>query len=1062
MECRQKMPGKSSTLVLPIATGLISLQLALPAIAVQCPDGILPGDCVAKDLQPTGTEVLNGPSACTIGETISLDLRVKFENGGGANTRYSVGFFVGDNGEPPLGGSSCTFDSLQPVGPPIDLTGGSGGFENLNPGPNDFCGDISKDDPTYKDIALTQVLCKDDDGDGQVDIGYVLSWANNGNQEQCLDPLDPLEFYPDPPKCQAELEYDLPIDVELPPSISVGKGVSPSTVREPGGPIDISFTIINTSPDITDPVTITSIVDVPLGDLSNATSCTLPFTLARGQSAVCTYSTTVSGVEGDVLPDTVTVTGEDDEGNQVTAVDTASVEIIGGVTPPQPGDLRLQKTAVPNQVFEPGGNVTYRVLLDNVSETGLVVSSLIDDIYGDLNGRGTCQTPIVLAGENTLYMCSFTESVTGQPGDVITDVITATASDQLPAKTALTASDDASVTIVDLQSDLEVTKIPSPATVLEPGRNVTFTLFIQNKSAADTIAVDSVVDSITGDVSSICGVPFTLAPGEIQTCSYVDSVTGNAGDFVTNVVEVTGIDDDGAPNFDSTAATVTIVGALPSITVRKLALPPVALETGSDVTYVVSIHNTSSSTDPVTIDTIVDQLAANAGGTVRDLEPECGPLPLVLPADARHICSFTATVDGTMTTPANSDLVDTVTVSGFDDDAFPVSGEDSATVVFVNPIPVQPELIVSKTASPVEVVEPGGNVTYALIVANAGPAGAATLTITDLNDSPYGSLNAAADCGAIIGTALAVGETASCSFVRLASGAVDQVITDTVTATATYFAGAATLTAQASASVLITGLPASLSVVKTASPVALLEPGGDVTFEFTIDNTSLRDSIELRSVIDSIYGDIEGRGDCSFNRTLIAQESYSCSFIANVSGSGGTQELNTVVVIGEDDDGNEVQASDQASVSIIDQAAQIAASKQASPPSLPEGGGAVNFTFSVENTSVADSLTVNTLYDDVLGDLNGQGSCSVPQPLAPGDSYSCAVTETLAGSAGDTHLNELSVTGVSDAGDQVSATASAVVQFLGVLRAVPGIGGIGLAVLCLALLGLVRRYYLKR
>lgn len=1031
---------------------LALLCVIQPAHTAQCPDDIEAGDCVANDLQPTGTQIINGPDACTIGETISLDLRVLFENGGGANERYSVGFFVGDNGDPPIGGASCTFDSLQPVGAPIDLTGGSGGFLELN---GDACGDISKSDPTYKDIALNNVACVDNNGDGNVDIGYVLSWANNGNQENCTNPLDPAQFQPDPPKCQAELEYDLPIEVELPPSIQVGKGVQPSTLREPGGDVTITFTIVNTSPSINDPVTITSITDVPLGDLTNSTSCTLPFTLAPGATRQCTYTTTVTGVAGDIFPDTVTVTGEDDEGNVATDDDSAQVEIIDATEPPQPGDLKIQKYAIPTQLYEPGGKFTYLILLDNVSETSILVDYLNDDIYGNLDGEGTCQLPISLEGANSIYLCEFARDFFGSPGDSQTNVVTARGSDATPLRTVLEASDDATVFIRDRRSDLEVTKIANPETIAEPGQDVTYTLYIQNASSVDSLRVDRVADSLAGTLGVQCGVPFTLAPGEIKTCSFVDTVIGNAGDFVTNTAIATGIDDDGLPVFDDDSATVRIVGAPSSLEVTKLALPPLAAEVGSDVTYLVVIENTSSLTDPVTITSLIDEIQDNAG-TVRDVSSTCAPpLPQTIPAGGSLTCSYTQTVDGSMTTPVNDPLINVVTASGVDDDGQAVTGSDDAEVRFVAVAPARPELDLSKTASPVSMPEPGGDVTFTVLVANTGDPGAPDITITSLDDDIYGDLSAPADCGNIIGQVLAAGESASCDFVRPVTGSPSDPgnpFVDIVTVEATFVGGSAPLVASDTASVEIIDLPGTLSIVKTASPTTLIEPGGEVTFDFVLTNTSAVDAITLTSVTDSIYGDLNSYPNCDFNRTLAPGESYSCDFTILVSGSGGAEEVNTVTAIGQDDDGIEVQATDQATVDITDNLPDILARKWATPRILPDGGGPVVFNFQVRNTSSADTLTIDTLMDSIYGDLNNQGDCTLPQQLAPGETYRCSLTEQVQGASGEQHLNTVTANGTSDDGVPVTASASARVVIIEIVAGIPVMGRIALMVLAVSLL----------
>jgi len=1040
-----RIPAFSSWASLAVA--LLLFSFVTIALAAQCPDNIDVDDCVSNDLQPTGTVIVNGPSACTLGETIALDLQIQFDNGGGANQRYSVGIFVGDNGQLPIGGSSCTFDSLRPVGGAIDLTGGAGGFLELN---GDACGDVSTSDPTYKNIHLDKVLCQDNNGDGLVDIGYVLSWANNGNKEVCTDPLDPAQFLPAPPKCQAELEYDLPIVVELPPSIYVGKGANPSAIRAPGGLVKFVFTILNTSASPTDPVTITSIVDVPFGDLTNKTQCKLPVTLARGERISCVYTTEITGKKGEIFSDTMTVTGEDDEGNVVTGVDSAQVTIIGDAEPPQPGDLRLVKTAIPSLVYEPGGDVKYGVLIDDVSETGLIVTSLEDDIYGDLDGAGSCGLPIELAGDESLYTCSFVETVSGQPGDTIADTVTAEGMDLLPIRTALSAHDDATVTIINRRSDLEVTKVANPSVVIETGEDVTYKIYIQNASSADTIEVQQVTDTRAGDLTASCGAPITLAPGEFASCEFSDFVSGNAGGYVTNVVVAQGVDDDGQANLDQAAATVRIVGAPPSLEVTKLALPPLALEAGSNVTYLVVVQNTSGDLDPVTVTGLVDTVADDVG-TVRDLAATCG-LPTTLQPGERLVCKYTVAVNGSMTTPDNSDLVNTVTVTGVDDEGSVATGSDDAKVSFIAALPSAPALSLVKSAAPTSLPAPGGDVTYTVLVANSGDAGP-VITITSLVDAPFGDLAGLGNCGALIGASLAAGESAECSYTIAVSGNDGDVIPDTVDGEATYSIGPVTNTLQASDSAEVEILRPSLgmNIVKTATPTTVREPGGDVTFAFTVTNTSPAETLSLTSVTDSVYGDLSGKGSCDFVRDLAAGEDYSCSFTATVGGDGGDQEVNTVVAVAQSAANIEVRATSQASVTILDTPSSISMTKRANPGVLPPGDGVVSFTFTVTNTGV-DTVTVSSLIDSVYGNLDGQGDCSAPQVLAPGASYQCSIDAQVNGDESTPHLNVVTARGLDDGGVPVSASASALVRFMYSLREVPVAGQLAMALLALVML----------
>ncbi len=62
--------------------------------------------------------------------------------------------------------------------------------------------------------------------------------------------------------------------------------------------------------------------------------------------------------------------------------------------------------------------------------------------------------------------------------------------------------------------------------------------------------------------------------------------------------------------------------------------------------------------------------------------------------------------------------------------------------------------------------------------------------------------------------------------------------------------------------------------------------------------------------------------------------------------------------------------------------------------------GTVSNKVRVQNTYLDRSVTVTALNDERMGNLNGSGSCALPQTLAPGEMYSCTTaTETISGVA---------------------------------------------------------------
>lgn len=90
----------------------------------------------------------------------------------------------------------------------------------------------------------------------------------------------------------------------------------------------------------------------------------------------------------------------------------------------------------------------------------------------------------------------------------------------------------------------------------------------------------------------------------------------------------------------------------------------------------------------------------------------------------------------------------------------------------------------------------------------------------------------------------------------------------------------------------------------------------------------------------------------------------------------------------------------------------------------------MTFTFVVRNLSSTEPSAVDGLVDDVYGDLNGQGSCSFPQTLAPGATYTCSVTEYVASPGSGLHENVVTLSWTDDGGASRTSQSDAQVPIL--------------------------------
>jgi uncharacterized repeat protein (TIGR01451 family) len=376
---------------------------------------------------------------------------------------------------------------------------------------------------------------------------------------------------------------------------------------------------------------------------------------------------------------------------------------------------------------------------------------------------------------------------------------------------------------------------------------------------------------------------------------------------------------------------------------------------------------------------------------------------------------------------------------------------------FTVPIKVPPAVLkVTKTASPAAHPEPGGTTTYTVTVTNVGIDPNNPVTLDSLIDIPYGDITmkqgdiTRTDCsvpqsipsddGNIGGI-----DTYTCTFDAAVTGNAGDMVRDDITASATDARGN-TITGTDFAVVSITDAQPVIDVQKTASPTTIDEPGGPATFTITVTNNSVSsDPVTIADdpqrdpvagLYDSIYGDLNGLGDCTVPQIIAAGSSYSCSFTADVTGNSGYSETDTVTASGTDDDGNPVSDSESATVTILNVKSSISLTKTANPTSLSEPGGNVTFTITVNNISTVDAVTINSLDDTAFGNLAGKGDCGtriVGQTIAAGGSLSCSFTENLQGQPGSPHVNKATAQGLDDDGETVMAMDDATVTFTNVV-----------------------------
>ena len=188
------------------------------------------------------------------------------------------------------------------------------------------------------------------------------------------------------------------------------------------------------------------------------------------------------------------------------------------------------------------------------------------------------------------------------------------------------------------------------------------------------------------------------------------------------------------------------------------------------------------------------------------------------------------------------------------------------------------------------------------------------------------------------------------------------------------------------------------------------------------------------AIEDDIYGDVFARGDCGSLKDLALppEQSASCSFTASVSGVSGDIHTNTITATANDVQNDPVQGTASATVAITDLPPSLQVSKRANPTTVEEPGGQVTFDVLVVNASQFDVITLDSLVDDVHGDLLAQGLCPPPPKLFPGrDPYFCSFEAFVAGTEGFVENNTVTATARDEDDNVVEGSSQASVTVVG-------------------------------
>lgn len=406
-------------------------------------------------------------------------------------------------------------------------------------------------------------------------------------------------------------------------------------------------------------------------------------------------------------------------------------------------DLTLVKEG-PASV-EAGGMISYTVTVSNAGPGAAADVEVTDAVPSEINApeysvnggvyipwSGSFRAGTLEVSESVTIMIRGNVSSLAAGTVVNSASVTSSTPDPDPSDNSGTVT-----TSVEASADISVVKTASPSPAV-PGQHLTYTLVVSNagpSAAAGVILEDELPPVLTGaEVSADeqnwapWSSPYsvgTLDAGGAAVVYVRGTVAASAVNTIANTASVSSDTPD--PDMgNNTSSTATPVDPSADISVTKTASPSPVLP-GGELTYTVTISNAGPADAQNTelADTLPSLLANPQFSTDNGISWNDWPGFLnvgTIAADA----SAEVLIRGTVNSAAAGILSNTAAVSSATPDPDPVNNTDTV----LTPIETSADVSVTKTAAPVP-AGPGQQLTYTIVVNNAGPDTAQAVSVTD-------------------------------------------------------------------------------------------------------------------------------------------------------------------------------------------------------------------------------------------------------------------------------------------------------------------------------------------
>lgn len=801
-------------------------------------------------------------------------------------------------------------------------------------------------------------------------------------------------------------------------SLLVTKRANPTVVPEAGGDVTFTFDITNHG---TAPATLTELTDSAFGNLHGRGDCVADgsVSLAVGGHYQCSIAARIAGNVGTPHINTVTATIRAANGTTVTNRASATVTFRDSAP-----SVTIDRSVSPSALPEPGGSFTSQITITNNSAgEPLQLTALTDTPFGDITSVGgaitatSCVVPQQLgrSGQaNAAYHCQFTATVTGVPGTYTDSLVVVTSDDD---GTVMPFTRGQNVGVLNRLPDATLQAALTPSAMVEPGGAVILTAIVTNNSNVEPLTFTTLTTTL-GDLAEAqslrtdCQVPQTLEPGANYQCTCEATVLQNSGTYTVGLNAL--VADDEGSNLPLQRVTELDITDLPSsILVTKQANQTTIAEPGGEITFTISVKNTSL-VDDVEITAVVDDIYG-------DLTSSCVPaLPATLTPAATIGCHVVGVVSGTVGTIHTN----VVSAYGIDDDGSVVSDSDQESVEITD---VPSLLEITQVAEPANLPEPGGPVTITTIIKNISPTDDVIISKVETNEvnlvaTPSARtatalaaalIDIGATCQPSLPARLAPGETLQCTFAKIVTGPIQRRhISDVVVSGEDDESLPLMQTSREAIDII--DVPSSIRVTESSNPVSVPEAGALVTFTVRAKNTSLVDTVTIETLTSSRFGDLGNYCTALLPALLLPGESITCIFREFVSGDVDTLLQQQVYATAIDDDGESLDDETQSAIGVTDTPSSIRVVQLADPSGVAEPGELVTFTVAIRNTSPVDTVTVTAIDENSRGDISASCEPTLPVDLLPTEELRCHFSEFVGGNAATVNERTVTVTAIDD------------------------------------------------